>query len=473
MSLLNKLAGFWTFEEAASPSSDVSGRGNDLTWHNDVTRVPGVLNYGIHFDGTEDYVSTAITSDLAMGASEAFTIAGWWKPEFGASRSFMALAGHIYNYRLGMTQYGSYYRFQLDVWHDGGTLVTVQSALYALGDWFFIRAWRDPDNSVLGIQVNCDTIVTTPFSAAFLVDQQVYDFYIGGGPAAGPFEVYYGAADAVGIWKTVHDSGEAAMLCAGTEYPFGLCLSLIYGDYEFSPTWYPAEDGLEWSPAVTPLARAHGGRAIDFYLKPRRLLVKGGEIKGPFDSSDLHTRIDAILAALGAQPQELTFVPEWYWRDVRVEYFRNPYGPTHYCRIAADMEISFLARDPFQYARLGSSDTWSAPTNAATHTIDVGGAVLARPSFAFTVGGVGAQTISWVLTNNTTGEAFTLAGDVTGGQVIHVDCLDQTVLIGTTDEIALFDGEFMGLDVGTNTLAITITTGSITSIVTTWRNRKW
>lgn len=475
MSLLSKCVGFWCFEETSSPSIDSTGRGNDLTWAGaNVAAVPGVINYGLYAIWSGNYAAIATNDDVQPGPRESFTLAGWFKPNAAwEGLGSQVLCGKVGVFQVGLSVAFGYHLYFYCSHFPANIEVTVP---FDPGEeWFFWRAWRDADAKTINLQVNCGTISSVAYDED--LPQGAYEFFVGGGPAGGYYEYTAGATDALGFWKRVLDTSDASLLCPGIEYPFGVCGVIVFGDYTFGNTWHPANDDFEWTPAIGKLPRAHGSRALDFYLPEKRILIRGGEIKGPFDTSDLRPRIDAIKNALAAAPQNLQIEPDRYFRDVRVGYFRNPYGPTHYCRIAAEMEIEFIARDPFQYALLPSSDTWSSPTTGATRTITAGGTIpagkyiAAQPTFSITVGGAGAQTIDYTLKNNTTGQQFRLSGDVTGGQVIVVDTLDQTVQIGTTDEIALFDGEFVSFDYGANAMEVTIVTGSISQIRTTWRNR--
>lgn len=489
MSLLSGLLAFWKFDEGSGPAVDCTGRGNDLTWHpggtpfdggatifNSPARAGGVVGYGL--DLNTSFLYRAMTTDLECNDG-SFTWCGWIKLPAGTTRAIlMTQASSVWSYYLyGGDAGGGLQAFTWGVTSaDGdpvyGTSHSVVSGNVATNEWHFFRCGLDLDNEQIFIQIDCGTIVTATWSSSLVMkDSTPLAFLVGRDNPS--FPASNATIDGWGLWNRVLDTGEASQLCEGIEWPFGICSAIFFGDYEFANTFHPADDSLEWASAAGKLPRQHGGRALDFYLQPRRLLVRGGEIKGPFDSSDLRTRVDAIRAALGAAPQNLQFESDRYWRDVRVEYFRNPYGPTHYCRIAAEMEVSFLARDPFQYAIMGSSDTWSSPTTGATNTITVGGNTSARPIFTITVGGSGPVTIDWTLENTTTGEEFTLSGSLTGGAVIVVDCLDMTVMSGSTDEISMFDGVFPSMALGDNTFQVTIDSGTITSIVTTWRSRWW
>src|SRR5262249_40326591 len=142
---------------------------------------------------------------------------------------------------------------------------------------------------------------------------------------------------------------------------------------------------------------------------------------------------DDLKAALSDQPQNLYFDSDRYWRCVRVEKIGNTYDPTDYGRIQNRIRIDFVTSDPFQYSSIETTDTWTPSGSGDTHTVTPGGNASALPELSLTVGGSGAKTINWEFFNDTTDESFTLAGDVTGGDVIVVDSVLKTVLIGTDD----------------------------------------
>lgn len=245
---------------------------------------------------------------------------------------------------------------------------------------------------------------------------------------------------------------------------------LKFGSYAFPLGFRVEEDDNGLTIARAKLARADGARFLRGYRNEKRVVVRGGIYNGPFDSSDLRTRIDALRAALFGGPARLWLYDDRYYRCMQAETFPDHYVPTGFNRLA-DIEIAFSGPDPFQYSSATSTDTWNSPSSGGTRILTSNGNAYAWPTFTITVGGAGSQSIAYTLTNSTTGEAFTLTGTVAGGNVIVVNSLAKTVLIGTTDEMTLFDGIFPTLAAGGNTFTLTISTGSITSIVTTWQDR--
>lgn len=476
MSLINKCRAFWRFEETASPSEDATGRGNSMTWYtagnDDPAQGAGVLGYGINLNYS--YLYRPYTDDLKC-ADTSFTFAGWIAPGSVLPSNMDPVISLPSNFMMYYISTNGTGYFQWTVLESGNILHTVNSGSVPNGEWCFVRCWLDIENNQIGIQVDCATPVTGAWSGTRVAPGEAgpEPWFTIGRDQAGSYPYATHRMDGWGLWHRVLDSTEADALCAGSEYPFGICGTILYGDYEFPKTFYPADDNLDWNIPSIKSARRHGAHSLAATLREKRLLVRGGLVTGPVGGvSVLRDSIDEVRTALGLQPQNLQFEPDRYWRNVRVEQFRNPYGPTHYCRIADAMEVLFFTDDPFQYAIAESTDTWTGPTTGATRAVAVGGNAPAQPEIAVTVGGSGAVSLAITLENQTTSESFTLTGDVTGGQIITIDTLAQTVQIGETDEIDLFDGQFLSLAADQdNTLEVTITGGTLMSIVLTWRNR--
>lgn len=472
MSLLKGIVAYWKLEESASPSMDATGRANDLTWVQGASQGAGIIGYGLDCDLGGDRAYHASNDDLAPGIRDDFTICGWFKPDADwvseAGYNTIASLPAVYRIEQHITG-GNHVRFTC--YHSGGSVrVEVPYNPVVPSDWFFYRAWRD--GNTINLQINCGTAQSTAFDYD-LRQYGLLSFYLGGGDDGGTYSYSNGTQDEVGIWNRVLENWEAERLCAGLQYPFGLCGYLAYGSYEFPNTFHPADDNLDWQIPSIKATRRHGGHSLNATLKEKRLTVRGGIIKGPMNRSIvLRDELDDLRGALGGQPQNLYFEPDRYWRNVRVEMFRNPYGPTHYCRISEAIEIVFITDDPFQYAVMESSDTWNNPTTGERRALSVGGNAPAQATFTVTPGGTGSQTIDFTIENETTGESFTLSGSVLGGEAIEIDTLLQSVTVGDVDEMDIFDGQFPQFSGNiTNSLEVTIASGSITSLVSTWRNR--
>jgi hypothetical protein len=218
------------------------------------------------------------------------------------------------------------------------------------------------------------------------------------------------------------------------------------------------------------LARATGNRQTAGSRNGISIALRVPIVKGPFDTSDHRTRVDALRAALAVGPARFWLYSDRYYRCCEAQAEPEDFGDTGFNRVD-EMHVTIIGPDPLMFSSTDSTDTWTSPTSGGTRTVTAGGNAPAAPSLSLTVGGSGAETIDWEIENSTTGEVFTLAGDVTAGDVIVVNTLAKTVKIGTTDRKDLFDGLFLSLAAGANSLTNTQTASSIASLVTAWTDR--
>ncbi len=249
-----------------------------------------------------------------------------------------------------------------------------------------------------------------------------------------------------------------------------------FGSYTFPAGFHPASQPSSRVIGASKLPRVDGARLATGYLDRKQLIVRGGIIKGPLNpTNDVNAGLDSLRAALAAAPANLYFGrTDRYYRNCQAEQTQIPYDATGYGRIADQVEILFTTGDPFEY-----SDTATSPAahNVAASgenwTLTTAGNAPSMPALSVTVAGVGAKSINITITNQTTGESFVLAGSVTGGDVIVVDSLQQTVTISGVDKMALFDGRWISLKAGANTMLETYSGDAPSSIAATWRDRWW
>ena len=249
---------------------------------------------------------------------------------------------------------------------------------------------------------------------------------------------------------------------------------ITFGTYTFPAGFYPAAEPLSHVLPHAKQPRTDGGRTVRGSLDGKKLSVVGGFIKGPLgNSTNVNADLDTMKRNLLANaPASLYYGrADRYYRNVSLEgELGISYDPTGFGRIA-NVQVNFLAGDPFAYATSTNTDTWTVTSSGQTHGITTGGTAYQQPTFSITVGGAGAQPITYTLTNTGTGKAFTLNGNVTGGDVIVVDTLNQTVTIAGVDKMSLFDGQWIELRVGTDTVQETYGATAITQIVTSWQDR--
>lgn len=245
---------------------------------------------------------------------------------------------------------------------------------------------------------------------------------------------------------------------------------LRFGSYTFPPGFKVVAIERGRTIGHQKLPRASGARQTAGTRNGVRVQVAGGLYRGPMDASVVRDRQDTLRAALAQGPSRLYLYDDRYYRCMEPEGEPDSYIPTGFDRIN-DIAISFVGPDPLMSDTTPETDTWSGFSSGDTHTITVGGNAPATPVLSLTVGGAGAADLAATVTNVTTGEAFTLAGSVLGGDVIEVDSLLLTVTIDGIDRRDLFDLLFPHLLPGENVLQVEWTSGSIARVLTDWDPR--
>lgn len=251
-----------------------------------------------------------------------------------------------------------------------------------------------------------------------------------------------------------------------------MSVQLKFGSFVFPAEFHPADDSLAMAVPFVKLPRAHGARQLSGYAEGKVVEVRGGIIKGPMDNSAWRPRVDALKAALQGV-HNLYFETDRYYRCMQLRDFRHPFQPTGYGRLALDISIQFVGPDPRAFDTTSNTDTWSGPVPASTHYVVPGGNAFADPAISLVIGGAGVQVVDIRLTNNTQGKYFTISGTLNGGDIVVVDSLLKTVTVSGVDRMDLFEGEFFGLEAGSNQLQYDQTTGSISTISTVWQDRYW
>ena len=257
-------------------------------------------------------------------------------------------------------------------------------------------------------------------------------------------------------------------------------LLIKFGTYTFPPGFRVESIPGSRIMGASPAPRNDGGRVLTGYMGPKRIEIAGDLIQGPIaNAADWRGSFDSLIAAIASGPADLyAGYDDRYFRRMQCE--THPRNFTRFGRIGG-VDLSFLGPDPFEYvagnlnarnqAISGSGETWTV-TNSS-------GNAPAAPKISVTVGGSGAQTIAFTITNESTDESFTLAGAVTAGNVIIIDPLaegtptDPKVTINSVDKMTLFDGVFPRLAIGANSWLAAYTSSTITAVRLEWRGRYW
>ena len=251
---------------------------------------------------------------------------------------------------------------------------------------------------------------------------------------------------------------------------------LQLGSYILPKTFAVVSDEYAVKAGIYEHPQNDGACASFPYLSSRRMKLAGTVHSGTFCSTvnrseSVREPLDVVLSRLRAAPTTFKMYPDREWRGVYAETQKSAYENQSAARFAT-VEFDIVMPDPYQYlVATSSSPTNSISASPTTVTISAGGLFKTPAKFSVTIGGSGAQTIAISVSNTTTGQAFTLTGAVTGGDVIDVDAYNHTVKIGTVNKISLFDGVFVDLNNSANSVVVAYNTGTITNLAATWNER--
>ncbi len=219
------------------------------------------------------------------------------------------------------------------------------------------------------------------------------------------------------------------------------------------------------------LARADGMRQTGGYRNGIDVALTVPICKGPLDETAFRSRRDTLRAMLAVGPARFHCgYSDRFYRccepegEAEAVVAESLLGRFHAIR------QRIIGPDPFEYSTAENTTTWT-PTSGGTQAVSTSGNAPAAPVISVTVGGSGLETIAFTIGNTTTDEEFTLAGEVTAGDVIVVDSILKTVKIGTTNRIDLFDGLMVTLNPGSNTIETSWSSSSIASISFAVRDR--
>jgi hypothetical protein len=201
-SLATNLIGFWELEEASGTRFDSTANDLDLTDNNTVTQAAGVVGNAALFTRANSESLTRASSALLQTGDIDFTWAGWaYRASTMDAGAFPGLiskdaSGASLEYAILLSVSANRLEFALQ-----GYAIELQANNFGnvpLNTWFFVVAWHDAINNVVGIQINNGTANTASYSGG--VTAQVYGFNIGtsGGSGARNWD---GRLDQWGFWK--------------------------------------------------------------------------------------------------------------------------------------------------------------------------------------------------------------------------------------------------------------------------------
>ncbi len=187
---------------------------------------------------------------------------------------------------------------------------------------------------------------------------------------------------------------------------------------------------------------------------------------GGSDYDDLRTNLDALRAGLHNGKQKFITDDDRYIY-AQINSFSFKY---EWIRTLATWKAVFTAHYPLWRAESASSDT-RTPTSGVSYELTNAGNAPARAKVEITApaGGL-ADDCAYANSTNDTGFIFT--GTIDATDVLEVDNRYDTeefeVLNDGTDEHVDYEGDFITLAAGVNTL--TFTGGANTSVKVTWKD---
>lgn len=247
---------------------------------------------------------------------------------------------------------------------------------------------------------------------------------------------------------------------------------LTFGSYVFpSPaTIYVAKVPMARVVPSAKTPRYDGARTLSGMLDLKKFSLQGTLFKPMGNTTAHYLRIvvDDLHEAMAQQGVILSIDADRYWRGCHAEAYTDSYDATSYFNYV-DVAFDVVTGDPYSYditaQTIGRNLTTTGQTQAATN----GGNAPGAPQVVLTAGST--ATLAATVTNQTTGDVFTLNGAVTSGDVITVDGLLSSVTRAGIDVTSLFDGQYPRLAVGANTFRVDWTSGSLSHITINWNNR--
>lgn len=199
-------------------------------------------------------------------------------------------------------------------------------------------------------------------------------------------------------------------------------------------------------------------------IGPKTITIEGDIAGTSYD--DLRTNIDALHAGLlGQGLAKLTKDNERY---IYCQLKDFSYAYDHLTR-RATWSAHFIAHYPFWLAETATEDD-RTPTSGVGYTLTNSGNAPTRVKIEFTPTAEMADDCK--IENTTTGEYFQYRGTVAIGDVLEIDNRYDTddfqVLNDSADDHTNFEGDFITLNAGDNTIVFTGTAS--TAVKITYRN---
>jgi phage-related protein len=209
----------------------------------------------------------------------------------------------------------------------------------------------------------------------------------------------------------------------------------------------------------------HGSLIQVPFMQSRSLSVSGRIHSSSADTS--YTQLMAMQQALLAGENNF-----YYRSDRYIKCYAKSIKPEFEPgtdKAVINVDVSLVAQDPFHYSAGASYSSVDNAVYGTTLSFSLynGGNVFSEPKFTFfTTGGTIFDGIR--LYNLTTGKEFRYRGTVASGVSLAIDISAYEVLVAGVDGLSYFDGDFMTLAAGTNSMQFV---GSTVRITSEWKYR--
>lgn len=251
-SLFNDLVSYWKLDEESGTRYDVFG-GNDLTDNNTVGYTSGIIGNAADFiSANNEYLSHSDNASLSTGDID-FTVSAWIVPDTDCEdRSGLVGKWYVSSGRREYLLFCDNNLFWFYVSYDGevtGIIEVINTEVEIITNTeYFVLAWHDASNDMIGLQVNGGDIVTESNTLGVLDSTQ--------GLEIGRYYNNYfdGSIDEVGFWKRLLTDSEKCALYnsdSGLAFPFNNpvpeCDYIVSGDLGDIGLCDYLDDDTDWN----------------------------------------------------------------------------------------------------------------------------------------------------------------------------------------------------------------------------------
>jgi hypothetical protein len=208
VALTDSLVAYWPLDEASGDAIDAHGA-NDLTDNNGVGSATGKTGTARDFESDSfQWLQRADNTDLSVGDID-FSVALWIRPETNNAFAILSkVGGTNWAYDLRNTATAFYFTVASGSGPANQTSVTVGGAAVP-GTWYFLAAYHDSVNNVIGISLNGATVVTEPYAHGSYDENSAFRLGFDGS------SFMDGLMEDVGFWKRVLTQSEIVELYNG------------------------------------------------------------------------------------------------------------------------------------------------------------------------------------------------------------------------------------------------------------------